>query len=197
MGRRPKPASLREAQGNPSKRDMPQQPAIDATAAAAPHAALGLKFAKLKGNGRKAYDVIGAELRRLNFVRPSDEPLLARYCKSLADFWDATTRLDALGSPVYDCPMTNSDKTMARIHPLFMVQERLAKRLESMEDRLGLSPQARQQYLLRMASTGAQTALPLPVPTQQGNTPSAPMPNGGGNPVGLLSRPTPPPSALN
>jgi P27 family predicted phage terminase small subunit len=188
MGRLPKPAHVKDAQGNPGRRNVPRE---SDTAQQQPAHAIKLPFAKLKGSAKKAHELIGTELRRLNFVRPSDEPILLRYCKSLADFWDVTGKLDALGSQVYDCPMTNSEKTMVRVHPLFLVQERLAKRLESMEDRLGLSPMARQQYLLRMASAGAQGSFGLPAPQQNAKPSEAPAPRPG-SPVGLLRTTTAP-----
>jgi P27 family predicted phage terminase small subunit len=145
-----------------------------------------LPFANLTDDAKRAYELIGGELRRLNFVRASDESLLVRYCKSLAQFWTATAKLDALGSETYECQMTGGG-TMQRIHPLFIVQQHLAKRLEAMEDRLGLSPQARQQYLLRMAATGAQGSLPLPAPAKQ-DPAAAPRPAAVHSPVGMLSR---------
>ncbi len=44
---------------------------------------------------------------------------------------------------------------MKRIHPLFAIQERLERRLLALEDRFGLSPQARQSIMLRLATAPA------------------------------------------
>lgn len=193
-GRFPKPGALREKQGNPGNRAVPRADDVERAGNGDEHReaarVLVLPFAKLEGDALTAYEMIGGELRRLNFVKPSDEPLLARYAKSLADFWNTTKKLDEIGSTVYECQAV-AGGTMQRIHPLFIVQQHLAKRLEAMEDRLGLSPQARQQYLLRMAATGAQGSLPLP---QTGGTDASheqPMASSiarAGSPVGLLRR---------
>lgn len=181
-GRRPKPAGVRQAQGNPGHRAI----AADAAPPSGENHAT-LPFAKLTDDALLAYNLIGRELKRLNFVRSSDESVLVRYCKSLAQFWTVTGKLDALGSETYECQMTNGG-TMQRIHPLFMVQERLAKRLESMEDRLGLSPQARQQYMLRMAGA-SQGLLPLnDQPLKDDGEPAAPPPPPASSPVGILNR---------
>lgn len=150
-GRKPKPAALKEAQGNPGKRKAAEPSA----ALLSSGEALALPFAKLSAAAIAAYTIIAAELRRINFVRASDEPLLLRYADTLARYWRVTGELDRLGSETYTMKNVNGDK-MQRMRPQFMVQERLSKRLESMEDRLGLSPMARQQYLLRLSQAGQQ-----------------------------------------
>lgn len=188
-GRFPKPCALREKQGNPGNRAVPRVDDGDRSEEHREPRVLVLPFATLEGDARVAYEMIGGELRRLNFVKPSDEPLLARYAKSLADFWNTTKKLDEIGSTVYECQAV-AGGTMQRIHPLFIVQQHLAKRLEAMEDRLGLSPQARQQYLLRMAATGAQGSLPLPQSPSDASH-DQPIPSAiarTGSPVGLLRR---------
>lgn len=179
-GRKAKPAELKAAQGNPGNRPLVPQPLSESAPASGP---VALPFAKLSADALTAYTIVGAELRHLNFIRSTDEPLLLRYCDALARFWRVTRELDELGGETYDCP-TTTGATMLRMRPQFMVQERLSKRLESMEDRLGLSPMARQQYLLRMA----QGAPRLPLgdapskrnadDTDQGDPPRADTPFG-------------------
>jgi P27 family predicted phage terminase small subunit len=187
---------VKAAQGNPGKRavlEIASDENRDMSAGDAaprqrrPRNAM-VPFARLNGSARTAYDLIGSELRRLNFVRSSDESVLVRYCKSLADFWIVTGKLDKLGDHTYECQMTGGG-TMQRIHPLFIVQQHLAKRLESMEDRLGLSPQARQQYLLRIAASGRQALLPLDQsPKSDAPAPAPTIQKPLGGPVGLLRR---------
>lgn len=177
-GRRPDAPALKELKGNPGKRRI-----VKASVAAAP-GELGPAPGTLKTAGAKRlWDEIGTELQRMNFLRASDRPAFARYCETLDRYWDVTQRMGK-GGETY---MTESAHgSMLRIHPLFAVQERLAKRLEGLEDRFGLNPQARQQYLLRMA----QAQLPLLPLGQPGEKPAgeAPPPDGG-SPVGLLARP--------
>lgn len=180
-GRRPDPPAVKELRGNPGKRPIPK------AAAAGPSGELGKAPAQLKtAAAKRLWDEVGAELLRLNFLRPSDRPAFARYCETLARYWDVTQRMGK-GGEVYTT--SSQHGTMERIHPLFMVQERLARRLESMEDRFGLNPQARQQYLLRMAQAQMPLfgATPEPSKGDAGETLPAEAPDEGG-PVGLLSR---------
>lgn len=173
-GRLPKPAEVRDAQGNPGRRP---------SAAALPpdQGDVTLPFVQLSEDAHRAYDIIGAALKRLNFVRSSDESLLLRYADAVARYWRVTAELDGLGSESYECQMTGGG-VMQRLRPQFMVQQLLAKRLEAMEDRLGLSPMARQQYMLRMSQTGLQPSLPL---ADAASEPPAQRP---GSAVGLLNR---------
>lgn len=180
-GRKPKTGTVRRAQGNPGHRKIAPEPAEPKGAPVA-----SLPFVELSVTARLAYDIIGADLRRLNFVRSSDEPLLLRYCDALARFWRVTAELDRLGSETYET--TSAHGNMLRMRPQFMVQERLARRLESMEDRLGLSPMARQQYLRAMAAAGAQPQFwpdkKEPQPRDEAPTaaPAPPL----ASPIGLL-----------
>lgn len=185
-GRHPKPGAVKEAQGNPGHRPIAPDPAALSPVLTAPQAAL--PFARLSEDARHAYDIIGADLRRLNFVRSTDEPLLLRYCDALARFWRVTGELDVLGGETYETSSAHGN--MLRMRPQFMVQERLARRLESMEDRLGLSPMARQQYLVRMAAAGAQPGFwPDRSADDAKDAPSPAIAPRAASPVGLLKGP--------
>lgn len=179
VGRRPKPAGLKMAQGNPGRR--PLHDVQDKAPVAGSKA--NFRFAKLTKHGRDVYSIISSELRRLNFVKTSDEMLVLRYADAIARYWRVTNELNKLGSEHYESPSI-AGGTMYRIRPQFIVQQRLEMRIEAMEDRLGLSPMARQQFLSRLASLGMQPSLPgLPVDGAE-NLPQA-VP---GSPVGLLKR---------
>jgi P27 family predicted phage terminase small subunit len=168
MGRRPKPAALREAQGNPGRRPIhdpaPEMQESTCEVAAPAKAKLSknpLKFAKASRAARAVYDLVAPQLRRLNFLRDSDEAAFWRYCDTMARYWNVTKKLDEMGGETYECATTNGG-TMARMRPEFMVQERLAKRLDSLEDRFGLTPAARQSYMLALSR--APQMLPLESP---------------------------------
>jgi P27 family predicted phage terminase small subunit len=154
-GRRPKPQALKDVQGNPGRRPRAELDHDDGTQPTSPKVELlstALPFVQLQANAQQAYTLIGAELRRMNFVRPSDESLLIRYCDCVARYWAVTAALDELGGEVYEVTTLSGDK-MQRMRPQFLVQQKLCARLEAMEDRLGLSPMARQSYMLRMANS--------------------------------------------
>lgn len=154
MGRRPKPAGLKTAQGNPGHRHVPEIPAQPAPAPIMSDGAI-----RLNTEASALFEYVSSALKRMNFVRQSDDPLLRRYCDLTARFWRLSQKVDALGGETYECETTVGGK-MERIRPHFLAMMMLSKRLETMEDRLGLSPAARQQYLLKVFAAGQQPTLP-------------------------------------
>jgi P27 family predicted phage terminase small subunit len=152
-GRRPKPSALKAAQGNPGHRAILESPAPPADQAAAPAA---FPF-KISADAQRVYDLIAPGLKRLNFLRASDEPAFRRYCDTMSRYWRVTEEMERLGGETYECA-TVGGGTMLRLRPQFVVQERLARRLDALDDRFGLTPMARQQYLLAL-SRGSQLSL--------------------------------------
>ena len=176
-GRKAQPAELAAAKGNPGKRAIRTAGVVDAPEIA------GAAPAELTKEGRAVWSKLRPSLAEMKLLRATDEPLFARYCDALAEFWKATRKLRRRGA-VYDAPMTNGG-TMRRLDPLFHVQERLQKRLEGMEDRLGLSPRARQEILHRLSQAAAPApALPLDRP---GDQVTAGELSGERGPVGFLN----------
>jgi len=181
-GRRPQPAALIEAKGNPGRRRQPSL--VQPTSADALRPVLTPPV-KLSGDAATIWRLLAPELERLKFLRPTDAHPFARYCRDLAHYWDVTHRLDTAG----DTYLSESvHGKMLRIHPMFIIQERLGRRLEAAEDRFGMSPAARQSIMLRLANLQpAQGSLPG---TQAGATPQ-PLPAepvGIGSPIGALAR---------
>ena len=164
-GRKADPAEVQAAKGNPGKRAdrapvTADVPAIDGDAPAD----LGERETIV---WRKLHEDLG----RLKMLRATDEWVLKRYCGTLVQYARVSDELKERGE-VYDAA-TVSGGTLRRIEPLFVVQQHLAKRLESMEDRLGLNPRARYEILHRL-STAAPPTPPDPSQPYEGNAPSAP-----------------------
>lgn len=111
----------------------------------------------------------------MNFVRPTDAQAFTRYCASVAQYWEVSTKLETEGL-TYET--TSLHGSMTRLNPLFLVQERLVRRLVDLEDRFGLNPAARQSIMLRLAQGQAQ--LPLSMPEQHPQAESD-------TPIGMLS----------
>lgn len=176
-GRKAQPAELAAAKGNPGKRAIRPAAVVDAPEIA------GAAPAELTKEGRAVWSKLRPNLAEMKLLRATDEPLFARYCDALAEFWKATRKLRRRGA-VYDAPMTNGG-TMRRLDPLFHVQERLQKRLEAMEDRLGLSPRARQEIIHRMSQAAAPLPA-LPLDARGGESPAHGEPLERG-PVGFLN----------
>lgn len=145
-GRKPQPDELKRAKGNPGKR------ALAAPLEASP---VTLKApAKLSAAALAVWRETATELERMNFLRPTDRNAFARYCETVAEYWRVSTSLRRLKSNTYETDTLHG--RMLRIHPDFLVQDRLFKRLTDLEDRFGLSPAARQAIMLRLAQVQPQ-----------------------------------------
>lgn len=161
-GRKPKPDALKRAQGNPGKRALPELPVEAAQQPLAPPARSSAP-ARLSEEGRRIWDALAPELERMKFLRSSDQGAFERYCDTLASYWRVTLELREVGE-TYETESAHG--RMLRVHPKFAVQDRLARRLDQLEDRFGLTPAARQQILQRLA------AQPTHLPLQSGERPN-------------------------
>jgi len=148
-GRKPVPEALNEARGNPGKRARKTA----ATESFSPAGVTAPTY--LSAKGKRYWQEVAGYLIESRIVRASDRNALARYCQTLSDYVEVTRELNKQGH-VYTSKSNHGE--LLRISPHFMVQERLVKRLQDLEDRFGLSPASRQQIMARMAA-GSQTAL--------------------------------------
>lgn len=180
-GRKGQPAEVKEAKGNPGKRPNPMASTDDLPEleAAAPK--------ELRGEARKIYAEVAKQLAHVKLLRASDRQALARYCDTLNEYWKVTRKLQGPkargGGYTYEAKTTSGGK-MLRANPLFMIQDRLARRLDTMEDRFGLNPRARQEIMYRLAQQGASPQLPFPGGEDE-RTPGDSDPEGA---VGFLNR---------
>lgn len=179
-GRKAKPAELKELQGNPGKRRIVKAQVDDAASGkiVAP--------VKLTAGAAKVWERLAPELQRMNFLRSTDAAAFARYCMHLARYWELSDEIRKAGGETY---VTESKHgTMLRLHPKFVVRERLEARLESLEDRFGLTPSARQQLLHRMSAVPAATLPGLTPPEEKAKPEAAEAPAPADSPVGMLGR---------
>lgn len=164
-GRRPDPAAVQDAKGNPGRRpaapkgDQAGELTLPPVKSAAPR--------HLKGKPLEIWNRIAPDLVRMNLLRETDHNALAVYCETVAAYRAATNKLKNT-SKVY---WTKSNHGMLqRINPWFVVQQRLVKAMLDYEDRFGLSPAMRQRIQLQNAQTPAQLPLtpadPEPTPAQ-------------------------------
>lgn len=154
-GNKGQPAAIRAAKGNPGKRGGK----IPAAAEAQP----ALKLAapgKLTDAGKVIWRDLAPKLKKINLLRETDLPSFTRYCDTLSEYWKVTRELRRKNY-TYEAETTVGGKLL-RLNPLFMVQSRLARLLDSLEDRFGLTPRARQEVLQRMAQS--QLGLPFDKP---------------------------------
>lgn len=184
MARRPDPPGLQAAKGSPGKRqkrDRQVETIASTENAAASTAARISPMPAVKGQAATFWKALAPELERLNFLRPSDRNAFSRYCVDTVRYWDVTEELEKKG---YTYTTASAHGTMDRVNPLFLVQERLGRRLEALEDRFGLTPAARQQIMLRIMATGAQ--LPL-FGKAADDKPDAPAVAAPPSPIGFLT----------
>lgn len=183
------PAEIAEARGNPGrrKRRTAFADAVPVLAAEGPEAA---PPPQLSEPARQVWQALAPELARLKLLRTTDGQAFARYCDTLARYWEVTRELDKLG----DTYVSKSQHgTLHRLRPQFIVQDRLARRLIDLEDRFGLSPAARQRILLQLAAATVQPNLPFggkqPVGAAD-ELPGAeePASQPASSPIGLLGR---------
>ncbi len=169
MGRKAQPASVNAAKGNPGKRSRPRpstakgakgepstaKPARDDLAAVSK----GGVPRELTKEGKVIWNIIAPMLVKSNFYHPTYRLSLTRYCDTVAEYWKVTRKLRR-GSYTYEAKKVGGG-TMLRFNPLFMVQDRLARRLDTLEHNFGLNPRARGEVMARLTE---QIALPLGEP---------------------------------
>lgn len=179
-GRKPEPAAVQAAKGNPGKRTR------KTLADVVEVADLGDGTpAHLSETAKKFWARIAPELKRVNIAKQSDRNVLERYCETLAAWW--AVELKYRGKPKVYWTESQHGK-MKRIEPELVLHHRNAQLLLAYEDRLGLSPAARQNILRGMA---AQAQLPLGNPNESptdGATTEGGEPAGPGSPIGLLAQ---------
>lgn len=173
-GRRPEPAAVKEAKGNPGGRPIGAEVEVAELRDGVPEQLTA-------EDARAVWRELAPELKRLNFLKATDVEPFARYCATVADYWDVAEKVAAEGK-VYESESQHGK--LKRINPLFVVQERLHKRLLDLEDRFGLSPASRQSIMQRMATLVQPT---LPFDKQDEEQAGGDAGADDGSPVGLLN----------
>jgi P27 family predicted phage terminase small subunit len=189
-GRKVKPDALKIAQGNPGRRPIAPAPApaVDAAAKAA-----GL-VAPAELTDVKAIAIWARttwRLAGLNFIQPTDADAFARYCKYLSLWYQLAEQIDVDNLVI----TTKSDAVeMDRLDRRFQAMLLLDKRLEALEDRFGLNPQARHQLLRdkmgqRNAGTGQLPGIADAPKTETKDKPApTPAPPSSTSSIGALRR---------
>jgi P27 family predicted phage terminase small subunit len=145
-GRRSKPLALKDAQGFPGKKRKVKG---SSGASDAGHLDSMESPAKLDAGSKRVWQHLVPMLRERKFIQATDLRTLARYCKFLSLFEAIAPSVNAKNIVV----TTVSDAvTMDRLNKNFLALLHLDSRLEKMEDRFGLSPQARQTILAHAAA---------------------------------------------
>ncbi len=181
-GRTPKSLALKAAQGNPGRRKSRAKVAAIPTITGTFETPSGLS-----AGAKRIWQQLSVHLASANFVRPTDMFALARYCEHMSTWWAKTAEIQRDGETV----VTKSKHVeMIRLHPAFLVRERVERHLVEMEDRFGLNPSFRLQIVNRFLNQGQTPSDGLfsnPAPTESSEN-EPPSPIGilhGGQPRGL------------
>jgi P27 family predicted phage terminase small subunit len=181
-GRRPKPAALRERQGNPGKRAVAKDAAPDVPEIEPDEVSVKVP-ADLTGGAAAVWREIAPLLTAMRFVKASDLQALKRYCVWVSTWWDAAKDVEKNGSH-YETSSPHVDK-MLRLNPAFSVMRVSEDRCQDLEDRFGFNPAGRMRIASHLAAGGAAREQPLPG-LDTGD------PTGAGAPGGATPRPVAP-----
>ena len=192
-GPKPRPGEQSALLGNPGHRPVVTTPDTVPQLDDAPPDWMEAPRPRTIGRGRSAVKIHGTDprqiwaalmpsLRALRFVKSTDRNALGRYCTHIARWIDLSRILDAKGSTY----VTQSNHgTLDRIRPEANLILRLETVLTQLEDRLGLTPAARQSLIVRLADLrGADPAASGAASSSSVARPNDDMPL---SPLGLLA----------
>jgi len=168
-GRRPDPAAVRVAKGNPGRRPIVQAP--DEASARAPE--------WLNDAAREIWARLAPDLARMNLLKRPDELTFGRYCENFALWLKARA---ALGQGDLVVETVSEHVTMDRLNKNLHAMLLLEKALINVEDRFGMNPSNRQRIYAQRAIGGASLPGELPLGDE---APAAQ--NRGGDALGFLN----------
>ena len=177
-GRKPAPAVVKEAKGNPGRRRVGADPVVSSsqTGGVAPPV-------WLKGDGLKVWARLAPNVARLKLLTPVDAESFARYCRNLSRWLKMQDVLDKEGE-TYESESAHGK--LKRAHPAFLIGDRLARLLESQEAVFGLNPAERQRIFAARSMTPDPAGDLFGPRRDEPVSPDAPAPASIG-PVGLLN----------
>lgn len=152
MGRRgpkPQPAVIQERKGNPGHRPIGSDPVGPVASSAA--AIQPPKW--LKKRGLQVWQRLAPRLISLKLLTFADTETFGRYCRNFGRWIDMQSIIDKEGE-TYESDSLHGK--LKRIHPAFMIADRVERQLLAAEDRFGLNPAERQ----RLFAARAQSADP-------------------------------------
>jgi P27 family predicted phage terminase small subunit len=135
----------------------------------------------LKGKDARAiWSKLMPQLRQLRFVKETDEIVVGRYCIHLARFLTLNDDISTKGKAAVTYTTVTNHGTMERLHPKFAALMRTEEALVKIEDRIGLTPAARQSLMSGLANRPAGDIPPTGLTDPR-------QPQRPSSPVGLLA----------
>jgi P27 family predicted phage terminase small subunit len=184
-GPKPEPAAVKIAKGNPGHRPIGADPQIPADQAGPVAPPLWLKKA-----GLAIWERLAPRLTAMKLLSAVDAEAFGRYCRNFAR-WEKMQRILDKEDEFYESESAHGK--LKRVHPAFLVSDRLERQLLASEDRFGLNPAERQRLFAARAANPNLGDLFGGLPG--GQQPAAPKPRGGdgkpavhaASPIGLLN----------
>ena len=182
-GRKPQPAAVKEARGNPGRR--PVKRAAEAAVKDLAGYPDWLDVTKFAAKDQRAIAALAlaawrhlqAELQTLRLLKTTDAYTLGRFCQYHAE-WVHATRVLAAEGYWYERKL-GTGETAKLPHPAARMRRDAMMALKDLGDAMGLTPSARLRLTQQLANglPGGQPGLPLDG-TSEGKTPvEAPAPN--------------------
>jgi len=169
MGRRgpkPQPAVMRQRKGNPGHRPIGADPV--STSVAGLSALAPPRW--LKKRGLQVWHRIAPRLVTLKLLTPADVETFGRYCRNFARWLSAQEMIDKEGE-TYESESLHGK--LKRIHPVFLMADRVERQLLAAEDRFGLNPAERQRLFAARAQSADPAARDLFGDDRRPNDPAA------------------------
>ncbi|MBA4338328.1 MAG: phage terminase small subunit P27 family [Hyphomonas sp.] len=107
---------------------------------------------QLTPEGRDVWTRIVPPLKRAGRIKATDLEAITRYCDMVGSYWKMSKQIAEEGSTMLVPTVAKDDKgegAMWRRHPLLSERRAMAKALEGIEDRFGMSPRARADLVNR------------------------------------------------
>lgn len=152
-GRRALPDEVKALKGNPGKRRLALKSATgDAAKVEAPRVNLAIPEFLTHEREREIFRKIVDEYLQRRIARASDLPVYARWASYVHRWIDCKEQLE--GKPTwFESKSKHGD--LLRRHPVFKDMLDLERVLQSLEDRLGLNPVARQNIIRGLSAMPA------------------------------------------
>jgi len=112
---------------------------------------------------RRVWDALMPLLATMSFVKSTDHGVIARYCTHLARWIELNGKVNTRGDVHYETQSLHGK--MLRQHPDFAALMRIEAALVTIEDRVGLTPAARQALVIKAASAPSDPNRPGITPT--------------------------------
>ena len=191
-GRKPDPAAVRKAKGNPGKRPIGGDPAPAATGDSDVGANTIAAPSWLEGDAREIWNTHAPIQQRLKLLSEADINAFGRYCQMFQMWIDCNLDIKKNGT-TYQVKSNHGE--WLRPNPSFMMMKSLNQELIKIEDRFGMSPAERQRIFASRAGSGSRAPGELPFPGESNRKPSRQnhdsesetKPEASPGPVGLLN----------